>query len=455
MYGPPADPRQRIAPVEIFDVPEAYVACIFVGLVVSLAALWRTPDVRLRAAGFIIGQSIVLTAPLAVFIDTWMYGSYPTIDKAGSMVFYLDGVHLRMLSSPLASLHDPAARLIGVHVGHLWVTELFDVLLSPLGAFNAQAFLYPALGWYCAWLLFHEVTGKPRISMLMAFPFGMGLHVFRDLNWYTIEKAAIFWIPLFLWASFRAWRDGGRWRFLPGITLALTTWMNVYLGMLNALMLALTMLALWMSRDSQRLRFLKTSVFSALCISPLAIWQWMLMHNGPQLGTPEEFLWSRAALDSFTLDPLRWNRLEVHRSLNLVALGTALWGLKRSRWVGIVRLSSMAALAFFLLSLGPIALGIENPVYMTARAAIPGFWRIAKPEVFFHMSWLLILGIATVQAGRAGWGRRTTTWLYGLFVIAWLIMVRTHPAYPPMTEYRPSKLSKDWEDRVFSKPEAE
>ena len=188
MYGPPADPRQRIAPVEIFDAPEAYVFCILLGIAVSLAALWRAPNVRVRAAFFILGQSILLTAPLAAFLDTWMYGSYPTIDKAGSMVFYLDGVHLRMVSSPIASLHDPAARLIGVHVGHLWVTELFDLFLSPMGAFNAQAFFYPALGWYCAWLLFDEVTEKPRVSMLMAFPFGMGLHVFRDLNWYTIEK---------------------------------------------------------------------------------------------------------------------------------------------------------------------------------------------------------------------------------------------------------------------------
>ena len=131
MYGPKADPRQRIAPVEVFDVPEAYLVCIGVGLVLSLAALLRAPDVRLRAAAFILGQTILLTAPLAVFLDTWVYGSYPTIDKAGSMVFYLDGVHLRMLTDPAASLQDPAARLIGVHVGHLWVTEFFDVFLSP------------------------------------------------------------------------------------------------------------------------------------------------------------------------------------------------------------------------------------------------------------------------------------------------------------------------------------
>ena len=455
MYGPPADPRQRLAPVEIFDVPEIYLLCGALGLALSMVALWRTPHVRVRAALFILGQTILLTAPLATYLDTWMYGSYPTIDKAGSMVFYQDGIHLRMLADPIGSLQDPAARLIGVHIGHLWVTAAFDLFLSPMGAFNLQALLYPALGWYCAFLLFHEVTRAARVSVLMAFPFGMGLHVFRDLNWYTIEKAAIFWIPLFLWTCYRAWRDGGRWRWWPGAILVLTTWMNVYLGMLNAMMLALIMGALWMSRDHQSRRFLATSVFAAACIGPLAVWQWLLMHNGPQLATPEEFLWSRAALDSFTLDPLRWNRLEVHRSLNVIALGTATWGLIRSRWVGVVRLSSMAALFFFLLSLGPMVLGVENPMYMAARAVIPGFWRIAKPEVFFHMSWALLLGVAAIQASRSGWNRQLTAWLYGLFVLAWLVMVRTHPAYPPMTEFKASKLSNDWENRVFSKPDSE
>ena len=455
MYGPAADPRQRIAPIEVFDVPEAYLACISVGLILSLVALWRAPDVRLRAAVFIAGQSILLTAPLGFFLDEWMYGSYPTIDKTGSMAFYLDGVHVRMLADPLGSLQDPAARLIGVHIGHLWVTAFFDVFLSPMGAFNAQALLYPMLGWFCAWLLFHEVTRAPRSSMLMAFPFGMGLHVFRDLNWYTIEKAAIFWIPLFLWAAYVAWRDGGRKCILPGIILALTAWMNVYLGMLNAMMLALVALALWMSKDQYRVRFYKTSVTAVLCLAPLATWQWLLIHNGPQLATPEEFLWSRAALDSFTLDPLRWNRLEVHRSLNLVAVMTAMWGLRRSRWVGIVRLACLAGLAFFMLSLGPLVLGYENPVYMAARSIVPGFWRVAKPEVFFHMTWLLVLGIAAFQAARAGWSHRVTASLYMLFLTAWLLMVRTHPAYPPMTEYRPTKLSAGWQDRIFSTPTGE
>ncbi len=449
MYGPPPDSRQRLAPVEVFDVPEAYVACFIIGLALSLCALWRRPSIHWRSAFFIAGQSIILTAPLAFFLDTWMYGSYPTIDKAGSMVFYLDGIHLRMLSDPLASLHDPAARLIGVHIGHLWLTAAFDLFLSPVGAFNAQALLYPPLAWFCAWLLFYEVSAEPRASLLMAFPFGMGLHVFRDLNWYTIEKAAVFWIPLFLWTCLRAWRHGGRWQLLPGVVLALTTWMNVYFGLLCGLLLGLAAVSLLLSGDMRRGRFSVTAMFACMCVAPLALWQWALMRNGPQLASPEEFLWSRAALDSFTLSPLRWNRLEVHRSLNLIALATAIWGLRRGRWVGMVRLAAAAALIFFLLSLGPVVFKLENPIYMAARWVVPGFWRVAKPEVFFHVTWVLLLGIAAFQAARSGWSRRTTGTLYALFVVAWLLMVRTHPAYPPMTVYRPSKLSSDWAERVF------
>ena len=393
MYGPPADSRQQLAPVEIFDIPEVYLSCFALGLLLSILALWRRPPTAVRAAVFIAGQTIILTAPLAFLLDDWVYGSFPTIDKAGSMAFYLDGVHERMMSDPLGSFHDPAARLIGVHIGHLWVTAFFDIFVSPMGAFNAQALLYPALAWFSAWLLFREVTGNPRVSLLMAFPFGMGLHVFRDLNWYTIEKAAIFWVPLFLYFCLRAWKYGGRDRWLAAAVLVLSTWMNIYLGMLNAMMMGFSALALWMSGDQHRRRFLGTCCVAALALSPLAIWQWSLMQGGSQLASPEAFLWERAALDSFSISPFRWNRLEVHRSLNVVALGVAFWGLRRSRWVGAVRLGSMAALLFFMLSLGPIinGTGLENPIYMATRAVVPGFWRVAKPEVFFHLTWLMLL----------------------------------------------------------------
>ena len=451
MYGPPPDPRQQLAPVEIFDCPEAYIACFLLGGLVSALGLVGRWPAWLRAGAFVLGQTIVLTAPLAYFLDDYVYGSFPTIDKAGSMAFYLDGLHHRVMAHPIDSIQDPAARLVGVHVGHLWVTWVFDWLFSPMGAFNAQALLYPFMAWWVASLLFYDLTGNLRGSVLMSFPFGLGLHVFRDLNWYTIEKAAIFWIPLFLLMLHRVWRDGGRWTYAAPLVLLLSTWMNIYLGMLNAGFMVLALLAVLWVRDKAIRRFGLTCALCVVAIAPLVFWQWLMLRVGPQLGTPETFLWERAALDTFTLSPPRWNRLEAHRALNLVVLGVAFWGFHRIRWVGMIRFLLVVAIIFFGLSLGPFldSDGTKNPLYLVTRAIVPGFWRVAKPEVFFHMTWLLVSGIAAFQANRAGWSKRLMVVMYIIFVAGWLVMVRSHPAYPPMTMPVGVKLDPNWEDRVF------
>ncbi len=451
MYGPPPDPRQQLAPVEIFDDPWAYGLCLGVGLALTAAAWWRRPPAQLRAALFILGQTVVLTAPLLAFLDRYVYGSFPTIDKAGSLAFYLDGVHVRMLAHPLQSLTDPAARLIGVHIGHLWVTQAFDLFLSPLGAFNAQCLLYPALGWWTAYLLFREVTGRERASVLMGFPFGMGLHIFRDLNWYTIEKAAVFWLPLYLWLAYRAWRRGGSWIWLAAGVFALSSWMNLYLGLVAAALIATAAMCMLICRAEGSQRILGVLALSALFVAPLAVWQWALLQGNLTLGSPDRFLFERAALDGFSLWPLRWNRLELHRALNLVAMGLAGWGVIVGRRDGRVRLALVCGAVLFMLSLGPFLWGmsVENPLYWLARAGVPGFWRVAKPEVFFHGTWLLLLGVAAIQLARVNASGRALGVLYGLFVLAWLIMVRTHPAFPPMSVPTQTHLAPDWAESVF------
>ena len=208
MFGPRPDPRMVPLPAGVFDDVTATVLCLAVALALTVAAAWRRPGVPLRGLLFIAGQVVLWTTPwLAWTNDAW-FGAYPTIDKEGSFLFYQQGVHWRVLLDPIAASADPAARLIGVHVGHLWVTEGLDVFLTSVGAFNAQALLYPALGWWAAWLLARELTGRDQISLVMSWPVGMGLHLFRDLNWYTIEKAAVFWLPLYLVALTRAARFG-------------------------------------------------------------------------------------------------------------------------------------------------------------------------------------------------------------------------------------------------------
>jgi len=459
VYGPPPDERQVLAPVQLVDDPISYLICIGVGIVVSSAFFWKRPPQAFRYFFLILGQTIVLTAPLAVHLDTYVYGSFPTIDKEGSLLFYLDGVHERMIFHPFLSPTDPSARLIGVHIGHLWVTAFFDLFLTPFGAMNAQGLLYPALGWWTMWLLLREVCRDARIAFLLGFPFGMGLHVFRDLNWYTIEKSAIFWIPLFSWSLLKAWRDGGKWRKAPAAIFLTMTWMNLYLGMVSAVLgaCALFSMALVVIRNRavhvEFRRVLHACTLCSLWVLPLIIWQWALMKGGPEIGTPEQFLWERAALDGFSLVPFQWNRLEIHRALNLVGVGLAIFGVFRCWKDPRVRFATFTGLILAIISIGPILLPgpILNPFYLLIRDVVPGFWRVAKPEVFFHGTWMLMLVIASIELKRMA----TRGWwmLYVIFIIGWLFMVRTHPAYPPMTLPQNSHLSPTWADDVFGEPD--
>jgi hypothetical protein len=105
-----------------------------------------------------------------------------------------------------------------------------------------------------------------------------------------------------------------------------------------------------------------------------------------------------------------------------------LWGLRRQ-----------PLLAAFVVAAALLALGPISPLYMAAWHLVPGFWRFAKPEVFFELSWLGIL------AGAALEGRR---WLAPVVVLTWLLSVRTHPVYPGFSTYVATSLPKGWQDGV-------
>ena len=129
----------------------------------------------------------------------------------------------------------------------------------------------------------------------------------------------------------------------------------------------------------------------------------------------------------------------------------AAWGIVAGRKDGRIQLASACALVLFVLSLGPYlgVASLENPLYFAARSVVPGFWRVAKPEVFFLGTWLLLSLIAAIQLARLRPSARTITVLYGIFVVAWLIMVRSHPAYPPMTLPKETRLDPNWAEKVF------
>ena len=167
------------------------------GLAISASSRSSRFTPAVRAWLFCFGQTLALTAPLGLMISQGVYGDFPTIDKAGSYLYYQDGVHIRSLLHPIASLNDCAVQLIGVHMGHLWLDQFFDLFLSGYAPFNAQALLFPALAWWCCSLFFRELGADWRAAIATSLPFGLTLHIFRDLNWYTIEKAAIFLLPLY------------------------------------------------------------------------------------------------------------------------------------------------------------------------------------------------------------------------------------------------------------------
>ncbi|MES2641234.1 MAG: hypothetical protein V4850_17220 [Myxococcota bacterium] len=418
MYGPPPDPRQLYAPTGVYSEPLAWLACFAIGAILAWAAGTKRPFL------FIVGATLALTTPFAAYATTYVWGQFPTIDKAGSLLFYLDGVMWRFWDPA-----DPAIRLIGVHVGHLWITALFDTFVPATAAFNLQAFLNLVLGWYCAWLLLDELSGDREVSLVLAFPFGMGLHLFRDINWYTIEKSGVYWVPLYAWALVKAYRLGGRWVGIAALIYVATLFYNFYLGVLCAGIGALALFA--------RKRDVTLAVgASALAALPLVALQLFAMRGDGALGDAETFLTQRAALDTFELWPPKWNRLEAWRALNVVALGFAAVGLSRRKnlWIGGV------ALLFFVLALGPV----HNPLYLLLFEVVPGFWRIAKPETFFHVTWLSLLVVAARVLADAKPSRRVVAMLGALFAVAWAVSIRTHPVYPRFTEPLELTLSEHW-----------
>ena len=467
MYGPPPDPRETLLLAGPADQPVAWALTLVVGLACLFAASKTRPG--LRSPWVITGLTALLTAPAVGLLTEAVLGSFPTVDKEGSLLFYLDGVHVRQLLHPLHAAADPASRLIGVHTGHLWVTQAFDLVLPAHGAMNAHALLNLSLGWGCMALLCRSAGASPALALALGLPFGLGLHVVRDLNWYTIEKSAVFWLPLFGWTWLRAWQEapcerGTPWAVASGAVYGLMTWMNLYFGLVAAMMGALAVAAeLGASLRQHRLRAETRALVlaGAACALPgllLAGWQAQVMAGGPALATPEQFLWERAALDSVVLWPPAWNRLEPWRALNPVAVFLAGWGAWRGRNRPEVRFCAGAGVLLALVALGPVLWwrgpepqdGIHNPLFFALWHGVPGFDRVAKPEVVFQGTWMLALTAGA--AGLAGLQLRRPRTALAAVVLAWLSLVRTHPVYPPFAVFQASDLDPTWTERAFADP---
>ena len=178
----------------------------------------------------------------------------------------------------------------------------------------------------------------------------------------------------------------------------------------------------------------------------IAAYQQRLTSNGPLFAHSDQFL-QRASLDRFSIWPLSWNRLPWFVSISPLLLAGLIWGGVQKQLNGKYLLVS---LLFFLLSLGPdLGNSIPNPVYL-ALNSVPSFWRFAKPEAFFFVSFVGILSILIHIKSN-----RMTLAVVGILIsIQWFSIIRKQKEYPSyMSVPIETTLPKNWERRIFAPSE--
>jgi len=403
LYGPPVDPRE----VALAAEPWAHVLSLALGL--GLLA-WGWKRSRLT---FVTGATICLTAPAFAMIPIATWGHFPTIDKAGSLAFYALGAHWSSWDTTAT-----ATQLIGVSMGHLWVTRLFDLVLAPFAAMNAQALLNLVLGWYFAARVAEASGASREASLASGLGFGLGLHALRDINWYTIEKCGQGWLALYALCLLRAHQVGGRWVLGAGLAYGWAFYYNSYWGVLGALLGGVAFM--FGSHDARR-----AVLTSALAGLPFVLVQLPSLANDT-LPPPGAFA-ERAALDVLTLT--HWNRIELWRGLDLVALACAGLALAR-RWASFPRpltgRRELGAVVVLLVLPTVLAMGPATPLW-EVFSALPGMWRFAKPETFLHLAVLAMGVLAAREIDRL---RLDARLVLAVQAALWLALARTHSVYP-------------------------
>ncbi len=405
LYGPPVDPRE----LAVFPEPWAWALSLLVGALL-LAWGWKRSSLAT-----VLGAVIVLTAPALAMVPVATWGHFPTIDKAGSLSFYKLGAHWASFDTSAE-----ATRLIGVSMGHLWVSAALDTFLAPFAAMNAQALLNLGLGWYFGARVCAAAGSSPGAALVGGMGFGLGLHALRDVNWYTVEKCGQGWLALYVLCLVRAHRVGGRWVAGAGVAYFWAFYYNSYWGVLGALAGGL---ALAFGNAGSR------AAVAASCLGglPFVILQLPALNND-SLPEPAAFA-QRAALDVLT--PVAWNRLELWRAVDLaaVALAAVALGAARRPHVEPSPGGARVTTPFLVLCVAVptvLALGPATPLW-TAFSALPGMWRFAKPETFFHLAVLALGVLASRGVDRLKLDARA---VLSVQAALWLWAVRAHAVYP-------------------------
>ena len=387
---------------------------------------YRAKDWKVRIA-VVVGGISVLTAPWIATLQQVVIGAYPTIDKEGSLLFFEHGVHHLWLTNPDMPLQDTGLPLIGVHIGHLWLTELIHLFVPTVVAFNIQMLLHLMLNVLAVIFWLDSDQGLPAKEWqkwVIGFLLGAQLHVFRDIHWYTIEKSALF--PIFLfWGILHRLVNPSRESSLHWLWLPLA---YCFAGIYNfywAILLPFIVLG-YLSHLKQR-RFQLAIVACTLVGLVLGWGQWNLQSQQTYFASPEDFH-TRAALDVFNLSTFDWNRMGFWRALNPLMVGGGVWMLYRA--TRIDRHWREMGLLFgitLLLSAGPdLVADVNNPLFALFQQ-LPGMWRFAKPEIFLLISYAIVGRAFLIQ---------TWHWLIWVgVIIVYFVGLYTSPAFPYMTTF--------------------
>jgi hypothetical protein len=272
------------------------------------------------------------------------------------------------------------------------------------------------LTWLVSWQLAIRLGSNARSALVFTFPFAMGLHVFRDLNWASPTDTAIFLVPLFGLGCFMAAGRKPLWWLAP-----LGVW--TVSGLLSppiALVIYVLAVAALFYGNGFKVNTLQQMNGSLLPIATLGVAGALI---GPILGEFPMGQVSSSPVDLFQIASMKWGGLEWHRALNLVVLITFAWSVWRWRKTRVAWLTLSIVATMVVVSTG---LGLERLPMSVGLDAGP-----FRPTLFAHVAWAIMCMGSALFATHAEWSRRNLMILYLLFASSWLIMVRSHPAYPP------------------------
>jgi hypothetical protein len=400
--GPPVDPRQ----IDVLYPTYIWWISLLPMIIITMVLRHTKKNIH-RELLLLILIFFISSFPLfgMCFVTDSIIGAYPTIDKNGSLFFYSQGVHITSLLSPIEAMNHNGVQLIGFHMGHHWITQFFNYFFPLSIAYNIHILFNFLLSTISMWTLLWLQDAKPQkiwMRIGLSLLFGCGVHSYVDAQWYTIEKSALYTLPMFYICLVYIKKP-----LLTGIVFFLSAYINLYFAIMNGMFI---LIYLSFHREQWK-QFIGISITAVIVL----LYQSTLMKYSDTLATPEMYLEQRAAFDALHIFSLDWARIPLFLVINPVVLWVGFRSKGKHSW------EISACLLFFLLSIGPYVYpNVWNPVYWLFTQKIPFMWRFSEPEIFFHFC-LLILYTWTL---RSDMSKREHLFLFSLYAAFQLYCIR-------------------------------